>query len=149
VLAESTLIAFVGSADLDRSREFYCDVLGLRLVEQSRFGCVVDANGTMLRITAVQEVRARPYTVLGWGVADIAATIAALTAAGVSMQLYDFLDQDASGIWTAPGGARIGWFSDPDGNTLSLTEFIGARPIGARPIDARPIGARPIDERPA
>ena len=44
------------------------------------------------------------------------------------MQRYDFLDQDAPGIWTAPGGARIAWFSDPDGNTLSLTEFIGERP---------------------
>ena len=30
---------------------------------------------------------------------------------------------DAKGIWTAPSGARIAWFKDPDGNVLSLTEF--------------------------
>jgi predicted enzyme related to lactoylglutathione lyase len=32
-------------------------------------------------------------------------------------------DNDPHGIWTAPGGARIAWFKDPDGNVLSLTEF--------------------------
>jgi hypothetical protein len=25
-------------------------------------------------------------------------------------------------VWTAPGGARVAWFPDPDGNTLSLQE---------------------------
>jgi predicted enzyme related to lactoylglutathione lyase len=27
------------------------------------------------------------------------------------------------GIWTSPGGARVAWFKDPGGNTLSLTPF--------------------------
>ncbi|PYQ93394.1 MAG: glyoxalase, partial [Acidobacteria bacterium] len=27
------------------------------------------------------------------------------------------------GIWKSPGGARIAWFKDPDGNTLSVTQF--------------------------
>jgi predicted enzyme related to lactoylglutathione lyase len=25
------------------------------------------------------------------------------------------------GIWRAPGGESVAWFTDPDGNTLSLT----------------------------
>lgn len=41
-------------------------------------------------------------------------------AAGVVFRRYDGMDQDERGIWTAPGGARIAWFGDPDGNTLSL-----------------------------
>ena len=32
-------------------------------------------------------------------------------------------DTDPLGIWTAPSGARIAWFKDPDGNVLSVTEF--------------------------
>ncbi|WP_298271251.1 hypothetical protein [Gemmatimonas sp.] len=32
------------------------------------------------------------------------------------------LFQDGDDIWDAPGGARIAWFKDPDGNLLSLTE---------------------------
>jgi hypothetical protein len=28
------------------------------------------------------------------------------------------------GIWTTPDGTKIAWFKDPDGNLLSLTQFI-------------------------
>ena len=30
---------------------------------------------------------------------------------------YDALVQDEDGVWMSPGGARVAWFSDPDGNT--------------------------------
>ncbi len=30
--------------------------------------------------------------------------------------------QDELGIWTAPSGAKVAWFKDPDGNILSLSE---------------------------
>jgi predicted enzyme related to lactoylglutathione lyase len=33
------------------------------------------------------------------------------------------MGQDKNGIWNSPSGARIAWFNDPDGNTLSLTQF--------------------------
>jgi predicted enzyme related to lactoylglutathione lyase len=33
------------------------------------------------------------------------------------------MQQDQRGIWTAPGGAQIAWFKDPDGNVLSLTQL--------------------------
>jgi predicted enzyme related to lactoylglutathione lyase len=33
------------------------------------------------------------------------------------------LDQDGHGVWATPGGDRVAWFTDPDGNTLSLTQF--------------------------
>jgi predicted enzyme related to lactoylglutathione lyase len=33
------------------------------------------------------------------------------------------MDQDADGVWTTPDGAKVAWFTDPDGNTLSLTQF--------------------------
>jgi predicted enzyme related to lactoylglutathione lyase len=37
------------------------------------------------------------------------------------------MEQDELGTWTSPAGARIAWFEDPDGNTLSLTEFASTR----------------------
>jgi predicted enzyme related to lactoylglutathione lyase len=33
------------------------------------------------------------------------------------------MEQDENAVWTTPGGDKIAWFSDPDGNTLSLTQF--------------------------
>ena len=49
----------------------------------------------------------------------------ALAARGVAFERYSWFEQDEHNVWTAPGGARIAWFKDPDGNTLSLTQFAG------------------------
>jgi hypothetical protein len=61
--------------------------------------------------------------VLGWAVADIRAEMKELTERGVSFERYQWMEQDESGVWTSPGGAKIAWFKDPDGNILSLTQF--------------------------
>jgi catechol 2,3-dioxygenase-like lactoylglutathione lyase family enzyme len=123
MLQSSDVIAFVSAADLDRGRDFYTRTLGLRVIEQNAYACVLDANGTMLRMTAVATVATPGYTVLGWNVADIQSTVRALAARGVAFSRYDGMDQDEHGIWTAPGGDKIAWFQDPDGNVLSLTQF--------------------------
>jgi len=123
VLTTSTVIAFAPSTDLARSRSFYEDVLGLTVADQSEYACVFDANGTMLRVTAVSEVAHPGYTVLGWQVSDISHTVAHLESRGVLFARYDGMDQDAHGVWTTPGGDQIAWFNDPDGNVLSLTQF--------------------------
>lgn len=93
------------------------------MTEQTDLACVFDANGTMLRVTAVPEVARAGYTVLGWRVVDITAAARELSARGVTFLRFDGMDQDADGVWTSPGGSRIAWFADPDGNTLSLTQF--------------------------
>lgn len=115
-------MGFVGVADLDAAQHFYGEVLGLRLADERPFALVADVGGTMLRITEVPEPAAAPYTVRGWSVPDIAAAVDALTARGVEFTRYGFMDQDERGIWTAPGGARIAWFLDPDRNNLSLAQ---------------------------
>jgi hypothetical protein len=50
--------------------------------------------------------------------------------AGVAFERYRGLDQDGDGIRLASGGDRVAWFKDPDGNTLSLTEFTAGRSSG-------------------
>jgi catechol 2,3-dioxygenase-like lactoylglutathione lyase family enzyme len=123
MLESSAVVAFAAATDLPRARAFYEQKLGLPVVELSDFVCVFDANGTMLRVTAVPEVSAASYTVLGWRVTDIEATVRGLAARGVVFNRYDVMDQDEHGVWTTPGGERVAWFTDPDGNTLSLTQF--------------------------
>jgi catechol 2,3-dioxygenase-like lactoylglutathione lyase family enzyme len=122
MLESSDLVAFVAATDLPRARAFYEQTLGLPVLEHNDFACVLDAHGTMLRVTAVPEVARAGYTVLGWRVADIAAATRELTARGVTFLRYEGMSQDEHGIWTAPDGARVAWFADPDGNTLSLTQ---------------------------
>ena len=122
MLGSSDLVAFAASADLPRARAFYEGVLGLPVLDQDDFACVFDANGTMLRVTAVREVSPAGYTVLGWRVADIEAVVAGLSARGVAFSRFDGMEQDDNGIWTSPGGSKVAWFTDPDGNVLSLTQ---------------------------
>ena len=123
MLESSDVIAFVSATSLSRARAFYEQTLGLPVIGQNDFACVFDANGTMLRVTAVSEVSRAGYTVLGWRVADIAAAVHGLKAKGAVFIRYDGMDQDGDGVWTAPGGDKVAWFADPDGNILSLTQF--------------------------
>jgi len=122
-LGTHEIVAFVGTANAEQARRFYRDVLGLTLVSEDPFALVFDANGTMLRVARVPNVQPAGYTVLGWRVKDAAATARQLAAAGVPLERYGGMPQDEDGIWTAPSGARIAWFKDPDGNTLSIGQF--------------------------
>ena len=122
MLDRSDLVAFVSTTDLERARQFYEGVLGLRVVDANPVALVVDAHGTSLRITQVDELHPQPFTVLGWKVADMVATIDALCEQGVHFNVYDGMPQDELGIWTTPDGSTVAWFTDPDGNTLSLTQ---------------------------
>jgi catechol 2,3-dioxygenase-like lactoylglutathione lyase family enzyme len=124
MLDSSDLVAFAATTDPSRARAFYEEVLGLRVVEQNDFACVLDANGTMLRITTVSAVARPGYTVLGWRVDDIQAATRRLAAKDVAFTRYEGMDQDQDGVWTTPGGDKVAWFTDPDGNTLSLTQFV-------------------------
>jgi catechol 2,3-dioxygenase-like lactoylglutathione lyase family enzyme len=122
MLSSQKLMAFVATRDPARAKEFYGSTLGLRFVSDDGFALVFDANGTTMRIATVRELSPAPYTVLGWEVGDIESAVKELTAAGVAFERYGIFPQDELGIWSAPGGARVAWFKDPDGNTLSLSQ---------------------------
>ncbi len=120
MLEDAKQVGFVGVSDLDAAQRFYGEVLGLALQDARPFALVHETAATQLRITVVEQVVAAPYTVLGWSVADLEEEIDRLVANGVAFNRYDGMEQDDRGIWTAPSGARIAWFHDPDGNNLSL-----------------------------
>lgn len=123
MLQAEELVAFVGSSDLDRSERFYGGILGLTLRDERPFALSALVNGAHLRITAVDTVKAAEYTVLGFTVADIDATIDDLQLRDVAFTRFDGMDQDPRGVWRSPNGARVAWFSDPDGNRLSVTQL--------------------------
>ncbi len=122
MLADKKLKAFVPTVMPDKAKLFYQDILGLKLLSEDKYALEFDANGTLLRVTRVNELKPHPFTVLGWDVDDISTTIKSLNKKGIVCEKYDFLEQDNLGVWTAPGGAKVAWFKDPDGNVLSLSE---------------------------
>jgi catechol 2,3-dioxygenase-like lactoylglutathione lyase family enzyme len=124
-LAGMDVVAFVPTTNPARARKFFEATLGLKLLSEDPFALVFDANGTMLRVanvSSVKDYKPASFTILGWAVDDIDATVAKLSERGLQFERYAGMQQDEHGVWTSPSGARIAWFKDPDGNVLSLTE---------------------------
>jgi catechol 2,3-dioxygenase-like lactoylglutathione lyase family enzyme len=124
-LPTSKIVTFVGTTDPVRAKAFYRDKLGLAVLSEDPFAVVFDANGTMLRVSIVPKVVVAGYTVAGWNVPDAVEAAQYLKSAGIQCERYEGMSQDALGIWSAPGGAKVAWFKDPDGNTLSISELPG------------------------
>ena len=122
MLATSPIVAFVTTTDPSRAKAFYRDVLGLLLISEDEYALVFDAHGTMLRVSIAGEIVVAPYTVLGWQVEDIDATVRGLAAKDVKFERYPWMEQDDAGIWSAPSGAKVAWFKDKDGNLLSVSQ---------------------------
>lgn len=123
MLSRRKIVALVPISDGEKAKSFYVDKLGLKFLSDDGFAIVVDANGNMVRLTKMKEVKPQPFTILGWETTDIAADIRSLQANGVVFERFgDFMKQDELGIWTAPDGTNVAWFKDPDGNILSLSQ---------------------------
>jgi catechol 2,3-dioxygenase-like lactoylglutathione lyase family enzyme len=123
MLAQAQLIGFIPTIDSVAARHFYVDTLGLTFVSDDPFAITVRSGNTDIRIARLESFNPSPYTILGWKVPDIEASVTQFTAAGIKFERYPFLQQDPTGIWNAPdGAAKVAWFKDPDGNVLSLSQ---------------------------
>ncbi len=124
-LAQARPVAMITTADRKKAEPFYAETLGLCRKGDDGFAALFDLAGVTMRLTEVPGYTAPPTPVLGWEVPDIEAAVGAMAAKGVTMNVYEGLGQDERGIWTAPDGScRVAFFSDPDGNGLSLTQTL-------------------------
>lgn len=118
----ATPVAFIHVHDRERALAFYRDRLGLTVRGGDDFGDTLEAPGALVRITVIPDYKPHPHPVFGWNVEDFDAAYRDLKARGIEFTIYEGMGQDADGVWTAPGGGvKVAWFSDPDGNVLSLT----------------------------
>ena len=124
-LLSANPVAFILTADRKRAKPFYAGALGLPILSEDDFAVTFDlGGGVTIRLTDLPGHKGAEHTVLGWGVSDIGLAAAELKAKGVTFRIYEGFGQDADGIWSPPGGgAKVAWFTDPDGNVLSLTQF--------------------------
>ena len=124
MLGSTNIIAFVPIKDSQKSRAFYEGILGLRFVKDDGFALVLDANGIMVRAVKMKDFTPAQFTVLGWEVPDIENVVRELGKKGTHFEIFGFFKQDELGIWTTPGGDKVAWFKDPDGNTLSVSQHV-------------------------
>jgi predicted enzyme related to lactoylglutathione lyase len=115
-------------ADLDRSRRFYRDLLGLAVYRE--FGPPTDPGMVFFLGTGFLEVSGHGdgppgHTVMIWlQVRDVHAEHARLAAAGVRV---------LRAPETEPWGLTEMWIEDPDGTRIVLVEVPGDHPLRRDP----------------
>jgi catechol 2,3-dioxygenase-like lactoylglutathione lyase family enzyme len=123
-LSEYKVVAGLAVSDMDRAREFYEGKLGLSVGIDS---------GDNLAYRCGQESMVHVYlspehagnstaTLASWYVDDVEKIVDELAERGVAFDRYDEgpIITDEKGIATFDGGAKVAYFKDPDGNTLSI-----------------------------
>ena len=125
-LSRYKVAAAVAVSDMDRAREFYEGKLGLSVSIDSgdnlQYQC---AEGTVFHVYLSPEHAGKSTaTLAGWGVNDVEGVVHELTERGVAFERYNEgpIITDEKGIATFEGGAKVAYFRDPDGNTLSVAQ---------------------------
>jgi catechol 2,3-dioxygenase-like lactoylglutathione lyase family enzyme len=124
VLSDCPVGPGLPASDFDRARAFYADTLGLPIAEEGPGTAVFLAGeGTKLVVYASEYAGTNKATAAGFEVPDLAAVMAWLRGRGV-----EFHDYDLPGLTTEDGVAtfgpnKIAYFSDTEGNILSLAQI--------------------------
>jgi len=120
----SRLIGFAVTTKPEEARKFYEEKLGFRFIKDDGFALVFHANGSLLRISKMQNFTPAQHTVLGWEIDDIENAVKDLNRRDVVFERYPGMPQDHNAICSFEGGDRVAWFKDPDGNVLSLSQHV-------------------------
>lgn len=123
MLESGKMIGFVLTKDYNTARAFYEGVLGFQFVSLDQFALVMHTGKNMIRIVKAEFSPLRS-TVLGWEVENIEDAVMALRKQGVVFEDYPFIQDRELRIWNAPGGGKVAWFKDPDGNVLSVSQHV-------------------------
>jgi catechol 2,3-dioxygenase-like lactoylglutathione lyase family enzyme len=126
MLSAGKMTGFLLTKDYEKARAFLEGKLGFEFVSLDQFALVMKAGPNKIRIVKMPTFTPLQSTVLGWEVQDIEAVVAWLAKRGVEFEKYPFVQDKDRGIWTAPGGDRVAWFKDPDGNVLSVAQHVGS-----------------------
>jgi catechol 2,3-dioxygenase-like lactoylglutathione lyase family enzyme len=124
MLGDHLVFPILLSRDLERSRAFYHDTLGLEVARRDDdrivFRC---GSGSQLVVTLSTTGTSDTQTQLAWRVADLRAELADLRGRGVQIESYVAPDPVTDGDGVADmGHSWAAWIIDPDGNALGIVE---------------------------
>jgi catechol 2,3-dioxygenase-like lactoylglutathione lyase family enzyme len=128
MLEHSDVATRLPAGDLYRARKFYSEKLGLEPVEERPGGLRYRCGGGFFALFESAGAASGTHTQMGWEVADIEATVAALRARGVVFEDYDLPGlrtvngiAEIAGNYPSKGvGEKGAWFRDSEGNLLGI-----------------------------
>jgi catechol 2,3-dioxygenase-like lactoylglutathione lyase family enzyme len=124
VLSEFPVFPILLSRDLDASRRFYRDTLGLEVLREDAGDRIVfrTGGGTQLVVTLSTVGTSDTQTQMAWRVPDIRAAIADLRARGVRIEEYREPDPVTTDGVADMGHSWAAWFIDPSRNVLAVVQ---------------------------
>ena len=127
MLGNAPVAVVLPTTDLNRSRTFYVDTLGLSELplpsDNLTDVMLLDSGGSMILVYLRHEPTKAEHTVAAWMVDDFDRVVDGLLARGVRFETYAGMpdtDWDSRGVASDGSGLRSVWFLDPDGNILSV-----------------------------
>jgi predicted enzyme related to lactoylglutathione lyase len=124
LIAQNRISAVVSSTDLERSREFYEEKVGLTLSPETIPNHLLfeAGEGTTLLVYRRPSPNLADHTQVRFWSADVASDVSELVRRGLEFDLVEFGDfKMANHVLTTPVG-RSAWFKDPDDNTIQLMQ---------------------------
>jgi len=115
--------AVICSTDLERSRAFYEEQVGLSLLPETiknhlLFDC---GDGTTLLVYGRPAENKADHTQVRFWTDDVATDVDRLKEQGVVFEEYDYPTlKTVDSVATTPGIGSSAWFKDPDGNTIAV-----------------------------
>jgi catechol 2,3-dioxygenase-like lactoylglutathione lyase family enzyme len=124
VLDDSRVFPILLSVDLDATRTFYHDVLGLEILREDPGDRIVfgAGDGTRLVVTLSTVGTMDTQTQMAWLVPDIHAAVAELRARGVRIEAYTTPDPVTVDGVADMGHSWAAWFIDPSRNVLAVVQ---------------------------
>jgi catechol 2,3-dioxygenase-like lactoylglutathione lyase family enzyme len=124
MLSENPVFPILLSRDLDATRAFYRDTLGLGIAREDPGDRIVFrcGGGTQLVVTLSTVGTADTQTQMAWRVPDIHAALADLRARGVRIEEYNAPDPVTTDGVADMGHSWAAWFIDPSGNVLAVVQ---------------------------
>ena len=124
MLSDNPVFPILLSTDLDASRTFYRDTLGLELAREDPGDRLVfrSGGGTQLAVTLSTIGTKDSQTQMAWRVPDIRAALADLRARGVRIEEYVAPDPVTTDGVADMGHSWAAWFIDPSGNVLAVVQ---------------------------
>ena len=124
MLSNKDAVANLAVKDIDVATQFYRNTLGLTPVHQEGKELVVFRSGTSaINVYRSDYAGTNKATAVTWAVDNVKDEVAALKSKGVVFEHYDMPGMTREGDVYVAGDMKVAWFKDPDGNTLSLTQF--------------------------
>jgi catechol 2,3-dioxygenase-like lactoylglutathione lyase family enzyme len=125
-LSSYRVVAGLAVSDMDRAREFYEGKLRLSVGTDSgdnvAYRC---GEGSVMHVYfSPGHAGKSAATLASWYVDGVEGIVDDLASKGVAFEYYDRgpIVTDDKGIATFDSGAKVAYFKDPDGNTLSIAQ---------------------------